>query len=100
MTIKEFIETAIDGGWKPFFLEGQAVIKIGDNYMPAMFQSVALDPKAWKAVAKVKGWKGKIVTNPEIFMNHLAYFPGQYQQIGMIEALWSGQTLEEYIATL
>ena len=55
MTIKDFIEKAIEGGWKKKY------------YMPShpdIFETdcldykheILLDPKAWGAVGKVEGW--------------------------------------------
>lgn len=107
MTIQKFIETAIEGGWKPYFLEGQAIMKVGDRYAPALFSAIALDPKAWEAVGKVKGW----VENDYMFIFPFASknkdcsikFQGPEWQARMIMMTFQvsrGKTLESYIETL
>lgn len=102
MTIKEFIETAIEGGYKT---TAQHKWVLPDGYVTAL-DSIFLDPKAWEAVAKVKGWKQPFKTriwfwksygtlgefcSPDIYVNKMH---------DMIDALTEGMTLEEYIATL
>lgn len=64
MTISEFIEKAIEGGWSmdesllPQSIKDmggnltKATLKFGDPYKIAV-----LDPKAWQAVGKVEGWR-------------------------------------------
>ena len=61
MEIKDFIEKAIEGGyryknqnlsdWKPFIN--------GENLIP----EILLDPKAWEAVGKTRGWGSLIYKN-------------------------------------
>lgn len=91
MTIKQFIEAAIEGGWEnkelPTISTEQSSMGevITAMYWRKMLPVIALDPGAWKAVGKVKGW-------PE---GYEIEFAGN-----MIRALWAGKTLEEYIATL
>lgn len=71
MTIKEFIEKAIEGGW---------IVRASLTHLEILF-----DPLAWKAVGKVAGWD-----------RHRTY----ENFIGMAVDLWDGKTTEEYIATL
>lgn len=95
MTIKTFIEKAIEGGWGKDVVGvfGETVLSnAGKNFKADVF----LDPLAWQAVGKVEGWKvvgpGKKDTDhmPEAF----------YFQESMIEALWEGKTIEQYLETL
>ena len=51
MTIKQFIEKAIGGGWKPHDHFNEPC-DIGD----LKYAEILLDPLAWKAVGKVEGW--------------------------------------------
>ena len=71
MDIKEFIEKAIDGGWKPDF--GRNIEYAGHNSDWSVWnftdgnnkgssttennKLALLDPKAWEAVGKVEGWE-------------------------------------------
>jgi len=50
MTEKEFIEGAIAGGWKIDYLKHVD----GAGYL--MIEAVLLDPLAWSAVGKTRGW--------------------------------------------
>ena len=123
MTIKEFIETAIEGGWK----EGYKIeFKMTDTVWPPYlfiskenlgfcimpFSEVIIDPEAWKAVGKVKGWdKGVCFAcgkEPPCWCDCSDIFPpyGDVQMLWlwkmchMIPSLADGKTLEDYIATL
>ena len=103
MTIKEFIEAAIEGGWHINYLKQQMNYHyefrvnpfsgkedlwceddIGGKFWLDHNQMV-LDLEAWKAVGKVKGW-------PQGYESEIAH--------QMIVALFRGSTLEEYITTL
>ena len=88
MTIKQFIEKAIEGGWKSEVLWGTAKQYVSDRNLPTMF----LDPEAWKAVAKVEGWNvgwyGKNVPS------------WHYAMLKLIDALAEGKTIEQYLETL
>lgn len=96
MTIQQFIEAAIEGGYK---FSNKSIFVL-DNGDVIAVESFIIDPLAWQAVAKVKNWKGKFAHVPGTVWDAQGYLPGQYQQICMIEALWAGTTLEEYLATL
>ncbi len=56
MTIKQFIEKAIDGGWRKNLVDdvGKAFIL---NYYMLNPKIMLLDPKAWQAVGKTMGWE-------------------------------------------
>lgn len=117
MTIQQFIETAIEGGWtnyKDYENNSIADKKDLDSYKEVIIRSylmrhceVFLNPKAWEAVGKVKGWEhlkmamyditqeddrwGYKVTEKPLWKWHMQK---------MIQVLCEGKTLEEYIATL
>ena len=75
MDIKEFIEKAIDGGWKPDF--GRNIEYAGHNSDWSVWnftdgnnkgssttennKLALLDPKAWRAVGKVEGWSVRVI---------------------------------------
>ena len=106
MTIQQFIEAAIEGGWKN---DGQKVTNsLQKDVTRALFspqmtrltslQDMCLDPEAWKAVGRLKGWKTD-------GMCGACEYPGsmddpEWHMHQMVRALCNGQTLEEYIATL
>lgn len=102
MTIQQFIEAAIEGGWENKHLplmkteDGVSGEVMTRMYWTTMFPVIALDPEAWKAVGKVKGWFNelpskdkKIITVQWMSKMHM-----------MINALIKGKTLQEYIKTL
>lgn len=109
MTIPEFIEAAIEGGWsdKTHFYN---LIDSDGNPIRSAVAMLVLDPLAWKAVGKVKGWGettsrtcicGMCVIPDEqyprkIWEDRIA----QEMMTRMVIALNDDKTLEEYIATL
>lgn len=125
MTIKEFIEDAVQGGYiapdvytklmsypKDGFTAKQAV-DYGQEMESLIINSIIFDPEAWKAVGKVKGRKvGGYPYVDEIVNNHRTGFVAPYEGVDwygeywqyamhlMIDALIKGKSLEEYIATL
>ncbi len=70
MTIKEFVEKSIEGGWKtnwyikPLERNSRYTGVFGNNdellTLDEEFASAFLDPKAWEAVGKVEGWNEKV----------------------------------------
>lgn len=66
MTIKEFIEKAIEGGWYRGYtlsvaeingkIEGVLLDPDGDAMVAKTTHEILLDPLAWQAVGKVEGW--------------------------------------------
>ena len=93
MTIKEFIETAIEGGYINTSDYGEK----GYDYMVNLFseriEKVVLNPEAWKAVSKVQ------VPNPHLTeLARIMMVESLMKR--MIDALIKGKSLEEYIATL
>lgn len=102
MTIKEFIKTAIEGGYsKEIFIDIQRRYRIIEDLhgLPSRYYyEVFLDPEAWKAVGKVKEWSGGDECGSCEYPNWQD--DPKYHMSEMIKALCSGKTLEEYIATL
>jgi len=98
MTIQQFIEKAIAGGWRPFYARRNAEWSV--DYQKVHYikgshlHSTLLDPLAWQAVSKTEGWPERIDTPMkemagwEFYMHH------------MIDALVKGKTIEEFLATL
>lgn len=79
MTITQFIEKAVDGGWQA-----------DDETTTA---TMLLDPLAWQAVGKVEGW-------PKLWDCN-AYIPGwQSKMVGLMYSLIEGVTIESYLETL
>lgn len=116
--IETFIEKAIEGGWKPLGedLGNWQIIKEpalfyqvksvgGRNRGTIMsYHEILLDPLAWKAVGKVEGWTDELY-NCEYCDIPNEHYLGKiktwhYNMIRMIDALWEGKTIEEFINTL
>lgn len=131
MTIKQFIERAIEGGYTipPNLLgdviqESVYVDTTGTNpttmVRPYNIHGVLLSPEAWQAVGKTEGWKKYVwtswkgwddswitnETDDESYappsanaycQRHITFV---YHMHRMIDALASGKSLEEFIATL
>lgn len=137
MTIKEFTEAAIQGGWLGlntfvaltgtvektsfevvdcFGYYGQcwSVKRPLCNDFSFKIEQLAMDPKAWEAVGKVKGWgttgheqSGGLVPPVMILgrydrlsLGSIMWSVPQFYMHRMIDSLYEGKTLEEYIATL
>lgn len=85
MTIKQFIEKAIGGGWDnqyhiDYYLEDR-------DRQSTLF----LKPEVWQAVGKVEGWDMNIKgLRPE----------WQIRMHKMIDFICEGKSLEDYIKTL
>lgn len=81
MTIPNFIEKALEGGWEPEFL-----VKKGILGKLKLANAIFLDHLAWKAVGKVEGWNG---------LNE-----AEDKAMSMMWALFNGKTIEQYLETL
>lgn len=111
MTPKQFIEKALEGGWKASEQgEGKTIEHV---FFPAWFEKVLLDPLAWAAVGKVEGWghemKGNgipIGTYPEAMVHVLFHKTNklipvwQFHMHQMITALCEGKSIEQFLETL
>lgn len=108
MTITEFVEKAVEGGWFPknsnwttknsLSWRKQAVVnraKFIERYL--------LDPLAWQAVGRVEGWEDYHGDGHEC-MSGVCSCHESITWLGymhrMVDALAEGKTIEEYIATL
>ena len=118
MTIKKFIESAIEGGWdsEKTLMFGVPIvekkIKIFGGLTHQENCVVLLDPLAWQAVGKVEGWDKWMCSNcrsthnatgsiicPEC-NNQGAYKTWWGRMYCMIDALAEGKSVEQYIQTL
>ena len=101
MTIKQFIEKAIEGGWD----KGRAKVvdlDMRDGYegLGNSMQStdrMLLDPKSWEAVGKVEGWGGIGTADIPQSVSSEGWKTKMHQ---MIDHLIEGGSIESYIETL
>jgi len=115
MTIQEFIEKTIEGGYDgysdPFCIECACYITRNDFKDGGMF----LDPKAWEAVGKVEGWGVNFVCkscqgvvppkegegeNCECGWFVPQFDDYKYKMHAMIDHICDGGTIEGYLETL
>jgi len=114
MTIKQFIEKAIEGGikfglehWELDYYDGEQC-----DY-ELCIEKIVLDPKAWQAVGKVEGkkWKGHWCKKCKEYIHFHGsvceeFHPdqtigqGAAQMHAMIDHLIQGGTIESYFETL
>jgi len=114
MTIKQFIEKAMKGGWIPF-REGIEVTSISGMTTAECIAKVYpekafLDPLAWQAVGKVEGWGLENCLNcggrteKDCTCENGTVCPpieeSIYNMHLMIDALAEGKTVEEFLGTL
>ena len=103
MTTKQFVEKAIEGGWKVDGVSDSNLREWADDFF---FGYVALDPKAWEAVGKVEGWgKEGLCGACNLYLTEEGEEPcpqegWKHKMLGMIDALIKGKTIEEYLKTL
>lgn len=93
MTPKQFIEKAIEGGWKARGVEigGEDGWKSLESMMNfVQIEEILLDPLAWSAVGKVEGWSddGLITGINRKYMHR------------MVDALCAGKSIEQFLETL
>lgn len=68
--IQSFIEDAIKGGWKPEATYGSQPIKESNinahlTILSYFSRAYFLDPSAWQAVSKTRGWDNNSATDIE-----------------------------------
>lgn len=110
MTATEFIQKAIEGGWKTsgIILQYQNMLQrrnLEDVIDCAgVIQSVCLDPKAWQAVGKIEGWIREDGTDVGAYImndpKRTQYPIWKWNMHRMVDALCEGKTIEEYLQTL
>lgn len=99
MTIQQFIEKAVEGGWKP---SNPHLAKVDAAWIAAHYSmgnaEMFLDPEAWKAVGKVEGWETsgwKRTAMAELFE-----FAWLYNMHRMLDVLAEGRSVKQYLETL
>ena len=119
MTIKEFIEAAIEGGWKYkgkhqeiYLCEEQPEEGEGDTRLGirSNIYAIVLDPEAWRAVGKVKGWDKTYCAmcgqqKPHSKKSECGVQWGRMEESIhymhlMVDSLRDDRTIEEFIETL
>jgi hypothetical protein len=118
MTIKQFIEKSIEGGWRPkardgFLMRSCVFFKVQEyestihftdqpngnvkkDFVNLRLEVIFLDPRAWRAVGKIERWN---VSEPHDYKHH-AIDVSLLEMHNMIDALAEGRTIEQYIETL
>lgn len=100
MTIKQFIEKAIDGGWNPP-KRGREIENLmidGNEYLlHSNLSNMFLDPLAWQAVGVTEGWY--------LNSDHHYQDPQERKCVhcamhAMIDFLSHGKTIEQFLETL
>lgn len=83
MTIQQFFEKAVEGGWRPI---DELEINLALIRAYRTLCEVVLDPLAWQAVGKTEGWD----------------MPDDAEQkaMGLMFAIFNGKTIEQYFETL
>lgn len=77
----------VEGEWKP--------IHSTKDWTYQSLCEMLLDPEAWKAVGKVEGWPASVHTPMKEDMRGW-----EFEMHRVIDALASGQTIEQFLATL
>ena len=96
MTIKEFIEKAEQGGFPVVDIGGtKEYPSLGKDLL---FVLMLLDPKAWEAVGEAEAWQSIKDYGSEFISNK--YTAARYRHTKLIDALWEGKTIEQYLETL
>lgn len=116
MTTEQFIEKAIEGGWKESFFPrfDNPITKATpgvwlDPHLPTIewfpLSAILLDPEAWKAVGKVERWRDDEHESNHSFrdrpgsLTRLLY-GWEYRWHEMLHDLEEGKSIESYLETL
>lgn len=109
MTPKQFIEKAIEGGWKfgidcsnaPNFKMYDYGFTFGIELKSDIhIDTIVLDPLAWAAIGKVEGWHENSQESKTV---HVPSFPlkvWKWNMHRMIDALCEGKSIESFLETL
>jgi hypothetical protein len=95
MTITQFIEKAIAGGW-----DKKRALYNPNDISSYVMEKMWLDPIAWQAVGRVEGWGTYDTDNKTTANNNIIGEISLLNMHLMIDSLWKGKSLEEFIATL
>jgi hypothetical protein len=110
MKIQQFIEKAIEGGyregrtnWQYFDITAEGAVHQEDERTVIPVEKILLDPEAWKAVGKVEGWcDSNVGVNGACvdcgFKTHGCQWLENWHS--MIDALAEGGSIESYLETL
>lgn len=104
MTPKQFIEKAVEGGWKPKWLSDEMLEK-ESMLFPYWFNCrILLDPLSWQAVGKVEGWKTWEKDDFRATCAECGYFytgdEWKHNMHRMIDTLCEGRSIEQFLETL
>jgi hypothetical protein len=98
MTLKTFIEKAVEGGW----LMPQSFNVTAEGIYPVY--SIFLDPKLWQAVGKVEGWIREDGTDVAKYIQNdpkrTSYPLWKWHMHAMLNFICEGGTPEQFIETL
>lgn len=102
--VQRFIEDTIGGGWRDWSQLNQDDVHIdangivwGGHQFP--IEAILLDPKAWQAVGKTRGWKtGFYQRGSEDCVFEMSPWHVRWHRV--IDALASGKTFEQSLAAL
>lgn len=91
MTIQEFVEDAVEGGWSH-----QPTLMMANEPHPIALECIFLDPAAWQAVGRVRGWDGP--DTPKPFGDSTSHTKAKMTHL--MTALYSGKSVEDYLSSL
>jgi len=130
MKTKEFIEKAIEGGWRTNHRYALTFLKVGKKNayftithtltgkVAVPVPEILLDPLAWQAVGKVEGWKKWVWSlyldagelNLKLETDDDSEHPGwdygfrwethRFYMHRMIDTLCEGKSIEQFLETL
>lgn len=115
MTPKQFVEKAVEGGWRygnVFDRTGELTVRLfSDKHVAPPMEVAYLDPKAWEAVGKVDGWKWHCAEcrnerESEGFycedcdMVVTLRIGWEFNMHRMVDFLVEGKSIEQYLETL
>ncbi len=98
MKIKQFIEKAIEGGWRHLYHPEN--ILLSKNWEEEVLNDMVLDPLAWKAVMGDKLVKIDEENVGEDFYETVVMVKWKWHMHQMIDVLAEGKSIEEFIKTL
>ncbi len=115
MNTQTFIELAIEGGWKPFLddrVHKKVAMDEGDewvvfttkvNVRRRIVAQILLDPLAWQAVGKVKGWNAQFMIGEEVEGKkeiHDLSPEWLYWQHKLLDLIADGKSIEEALGEI
>lgn len=118
---EKFIRDAIEGGWNGYNnLLPQNLKWVKEGLQNAGLYKMLLDPAAWQAVGKVRGWARYTWTSWKGWSDHSIEYPSdddaynpptdnayakrhithELRMHGLIDALCDGKSIEEYLTSI